>query len=113
MPRRKPKSVTKCPPQLFGVYEDAANMGATGFCLENLPHVIMASFSVRDQAQEIDFEFEGGQEMIDYLLSQPGVREDGRGHGVVQYGEQSITCQIEAEDVRRGRERIRVSWQMA
>ena len=113
MPPIKPKARLRCPPQLFGIYEDAAKAGASTFCLENLPHAIMASFSVRNHAQEIDFEFDSGQEMFDYLLSQPGVRKSRRGHGMVQYGEQSIPCLIEAEEICRGRERIRVSWQLS
>lgn len=110
MPQKKPKPSQKCPPQLFGIYEDAIRIGATSFLLEALPPVVMASFSVRYHAQEIDFEFEAGREMIDYLLGQPEVRESRRGHGVVEYRGQSIPCLIEVEDVRRDQERIRVSW---
>ena len=111
MPNRHSQSPLRRPPQLFGIYEDAAQIGANTFRLEVLPHAIMASFSVRNQAGEIDFKFEAGREMIDYLLSLPGVRKKRRGRGVIEYRERTIPRNIELEAAARGQERLSVSWE--
>ncbi|MBI2928612.1 MAG: hypothetical protein HYY24_23330 [Verrucomicrobia bacterium] len=113
MPEKEPKAGLRCPPQLFGIYEDAVRIQASELRLESLPHAIMASFSTRNQAQEIDFEFEAGREMMDYLLNQPGVRKSGRGKVVIAYQEEAMPCLIEVEAARKGQERIRVSWRMS
>jgi predicted aspartyl protease len=40
MRQKKPKASSRCHPQLFGIYEDAANIGASVLRLENFPHAI-------------------------------------------------------------------------
>lgn len=87
-------------------------MGADAFWLERLPHAIMASFSAANQAAEIDFEDEAGQEMIDVLTRHLRGRNQRAGECLLRYREQSIACRIEVVQSKTSR-RFRVSWTQA
>jgi hypothetical protein len=70
----------------------------------------MASFSTGNQAAEIDFEDEAGQEMIDFLESHLDRAERRAGACLLEYREHSIPCRIEVKRSARWSPRFRVSW---
>jgi len=109
MPKKPSESPLRCPPQLYGIYEDAAQIGAGAFWLERLPHGIMASFSAGKRAAEIDFEDGAGQEMIDFLTRQMDGSKRRPGKCLLEYRGQTVPCRVEV--VRSGMsERFQVSW---
>ena len=109
MPKKSSGSPLRCPPQLYGIYEDAALIGSGAFWLERLPHGIMASFSAGNQATEIDFEDDAGQEMIDFLTRRLHSSKGGHGECLLEYRDQAIPCRVEV--LRSGMsERFQVSW---
>jgi hypothetical protein len=55
------------PPQLIGIIDDARRENIDTFTLEYSRGLVMASFSARNHATEIDFELEAGEEMLRYL----------------------------------------------
>ena len=109
MRKKRSDSPLRCPPQLYGIYEDAAQIGAGVFWLERLSHGIMASFSAGNQAAEIDFEDEAGQEMIDFLTRHLEDSKWRPAKFLLEYKQQSIECQV--ENVGTGKsKRFQVSW---
>jgi len=96
------------PPQLLGVLDDAIQITATRFRLETFPTHIMASFSVRSQATEIDFEMDAGQEMIDYLMAQNSASRDDSFS--LEYEGRRLECQVTSDRKRRP-SWVEVSWE--
>jgi len=95
------------PPQLIGVLDDVMKIAATSFRLETFPTHVMASFSVKSEATEIDFEMWSGQEMIDYLMAQTSAGSAGRLS--LEYDGRRLDCQVTSDKKRRP-SWVQVSW---
>ena len=107
MTTSRTKKTTPVPPQLIGVLKDAMQISATSFRLETFPTHIMASFSVKSQAGEIDFEMDAGQEMMDYLMAQATASRTGRFS--LDYDGRRLDCQV-TSDKRRRPSWVQLSW---
>jgi hypothetical protein len=57
----------RVPPQLIGIIDDARRESIATFTLEYSRGLVMASFSKRHHATEIDFELDAGEEMLRFL----------------------------------------------
>jgi hypothetical protein len=109
MPKRTSVDPLRCPPQLYGIYEDAVRLGAGMFWLERLPHAIMASFSAGNKAEEIDFEEAAGREMIDFLTRHLEGPKRLAGQVILEYGDHIVPCRVAVLPSRTS-QRLQVSW---
>ena len=90
------------------MHEDGLRINATAFKIEQLPPIFMASCSSENQAMEIDFEADAGQEMIDYIVARSAVRK-GRGRFLLEYDGKRFNCTVTTDGSRRPAW-VRVSW---
>jgi hypothetical protein len=111
MTKRSVKTGLKLPPQLIGVHLDALRTNAVAFKIERFPSLVMASCSSQNQAMEIDFEIGAGQEMIDYIVAQGGIR-NGKGGFLLEYEGNRFNCTV-ATDGQKTPAWVEVSWQTA
>ena len=105
----KKREKDSVPPQLIGILADAVAIGATGFRLEPNPPHLMASFSTKTQAAEIDFEAWAGQEMMDYLAERVTNPKNKTGRFVLEYEGKPYACRVTL-DRRRSPQHAEVSW---
>ena len=90
---KRTKKEMKLPPQLIGVHEDALRTAATAFKVQRFPTLVRASCLSQNQAMEIDFEIEAGQEMIDYVVGRSAPRK-GKGRLVLEYEGKRFNCAV-------------------